>query len=103
MKVTKKSGNSVTFKEVELREALVADMLAAERISGKAEGYEFSLALLSQIGTFDGQALPPDELRRLSVKDFLAIAEAAGLGEVPADLPTGSSTSAEKQGSASNE
>lgn len=103
MKVTKKSGNNVTFREVELREALVADMLAAERMSGRVEGYEFSLALLSQIGTFDGQTLPPDELRRLSVKDFLAIAEAAGLGEVPADLPDGSSTSAGKQGSASKE
>jgi hypothetical protein len=51
------------------------DVILAERVTGKTDGVEFQLALLSQVGTFDGQKLPMEELRRLSMKDFLSIAE----------------------------
>mgnify|MGYP000870775113 CR=1 FL=1 len=73
MKVTKTEGikPSLKVKEVEIRQPLVDDLLKAERIAGKADGIAFMLALLSQVGTFDGKSLPPEELERLSSKDFL--------------------------------
>lgn len=74
MKITKvETKKPYTPENVELREPLVEDLIAAERISGKLDGVEFTTALISQIGTFDGANLPPEELRRLSSKDFLAL------------------------------
>ena len=73
MKITRKTVDTLTFETVELKDPIVDDLLKAERIAGKAEGLEFTLVLLSQVGTFDGKALPPEELRRLSSKDFLDI------------------------------
>lgn len=74
MKITREGGKEpLKFKEVKLREPLVEDLLAAERISGKLEGVAFTTALISQIGTFDGKPQPPEELGRLSSKDFLAL------------------------------
>lgn len=59
------------------------------------------LALLSQVGTFDGKPLPPEELERLSSKDFLDISKELDLSNTPI-LPTGSSTSPEKESSGKN-
>lgn len=102
MKVTKiESGKpSLQVKEVEIRQPLVDDLLKAERIAGKAEGLAFMLALLSQVGTFDGKPLPPEELERLSSKDFLTLSDEVDLRDAPATSPTGSSTSPEKASSA---
>jgi hypothetical protein len=61
------------FERVEIREPLMQDVILAERVTGKTEGVEFQLALLSQVGTFDGQRLPPEELKGVSMQDFLAI------------------------------
>lgn len=75
MKITKVKGaeKPLQIKEVSMREPLVEDLIMAERIAGKVDGVEFTAALLSQIATFDGQPLPPEELRRLSSKDFLTL------------------------------
>lgn len=70
----KKPDNQLRPKEVEIIEPLMENVILAERITGKTDGVEFQLALLSQLGTFDGEKLPPEELRRLSMKDFLSIA-----------------------------
>lgn len=67
------------INEVDIRDALVEDLIQAERIAGKPQGFEFLLAVLSQVGTYDGQALPPEELRRLKGKDFLDLSEELGL------------------------
>lgn len=101
MKVTKVESvkPSLKIEEVEIRQPLVDDLLKAERIAGKADGLAFMLALLSQVGTFDGKALPPEELERLSSKDFLMLSDEVDLRAVPATLPTGSSTSPEKESS----
>lgn len=97
MKVTKIEGSKPSLKveKVEIRQPLVDDLLKAERIAGKADGLAFMLALLSQVGMFDGKALPPEELERLSSKDFLEISKELDLSDT-ATLPTGSSTSPEK-------
>ena len=106
MKITRKAVDTLTFKTVELRDPIVDDLLKAERIAGKAEGLEFTLVLLSQVGTFDGKALPPEELRRLSSKDFLDISMELQLPQEDAPAPPGSdassSTSAGKGDSDAN-
>lgn len=68
-----KSPKKKDFKKVEIREPLMEDVILAERIAGKTEGAEFQLALLAQVGTFDGEKQPPEELRGLSMKDFLSV------------------------------
>lgn len=85
IKVTKSPKLEITA--VEVREPLMEDVVQAERIAGKTEGAEFQLALLSQVGTFDGQKLPPEDLRRLSMKDFLSITNEL-LGSAMGDLLT---------------
>lgn len=82
MKITKKQTEKpLVIKEVEMREPLVDDLIMAERISAKLDGVEYTVALLSQITKFDGKDLPPEELRRLSSRDFLALsAELDSLG-----------------------
>jgi len=103
MKVTKiESGKpQLKVEEVEIRQPLVEDLLKAERIAGKADGLTFMLALLSQVGTFDGKALPPEDLERLSSKDFLDISKELELSGTPIS-PGGSSTSPEKESSGKN-
>lgn len=93
MKVTKVESGKASLKveEVEIRQPLVDDLLKAERIAGKADGLAFMLALLSQVGMFDGKALPPEELERLSSKDFLEISkdlELSGTQTLPSELST---------------
>ena len=95
MKITKKESNRLQFKEVELREPVVGDLIHAERVTGKVDGVDFSVALLSAIGTFDGKTLPPEELSKLSAADFLALSrelDTAAMG-----WPNQSSTLSEKQ------
>ena len=71
----KKPENQLKPKEVEINEPLMDDVILAERVTGKTDGVDFQLALLSQVGTFDGQKLPMEDLRRLSMKDFLSISQ----------------------------
>ncbi len=101
MKITKVEGNKKPLQvtEVEIRESLVEDLINAERISGKTQGFEFLAAVLSQVGTFDGQALPPEELKRLPLKDFLGLASELGLSDTSTS-PDTSSTSSEKENGA---
>jgi hypothetical protein len=63
----------LAFEVVEIREPLMEDVVIAERISGKTDGVDFQLALLSQIGTFDGEAKVYEDLRQLPMKDFMTI------------------------------
>ena len=95
MKITKTESKTLAASEIELRDPTVDDLLKAERIAGKAEGIEFMLAVLSQVALFDGQPQPPEELRRLSSKDFLAIAKELELADAPT-LQTELSTSSGK-------
>jgi len=97
MKVTKIESVKppLRVEKVEIHQPLVDDLLKAERIAGKADGLAFMLALLSQVGTFDGKALPPEELERLSSKDFLEISKDLELSAAQT-LPSESSTSPEK-------
>jgi hypothetical protein len=75
MKVTRVENEvkPLKFDEVAIREPLVGDLILAERISGKTEGYEYAAAVISQIATFDGQSLPPEEIRRIGKTDFLSL------------------------------
>lgn len=93
MKITRKKVETLTFESVEISEPTVDDLLKAERIAGKSEGLEFMLVLLSQVGTFDGKALPPEELRRLSGKDFLDISMELQLPQEAASAPPESDVS----------
>lgn len=73
MRITVLRGDKSEFNNVEIREPVMQDVINAERITGRTDGVEFQLALLSQCGTFDGRTLPPEDLRGLSMKDFLSI------------------------------
>jgi len=100
MKIKKKETEYLTFKEIELREPLVEDLIYAERIAGTNEGIKFALAVLSRIATFDGKQLVPEELQKLRVKDFFQLSksiEAFGLEELAKELLS----SQEKQDSGS--
>lgn len=75
MKINRTDGaqKPLIVNSVDMREPLVQDLVAAERISGRVDGVSFSVALISQISKFDGEKLPPEELGRLSSKAFLAL------------------------------
>jgi hypothetical protein len=74
MKVTvKKQENPLKFENIEAREALVGDMLAAQRISGEGEGPAFNAALMSQICIFDGKQLTFEDLQKMQASDFLSL------------------------------
>lgn len=79
MKVTKTESNFFKPDNVEMRDALVEDLIAAERTTGKIQGFEFLSAVVSQVCVFDGQKLPPEEVKRLSVTDFLELSESLGI------------------------
>lgn len=74
MKVTvKKNDNPLKVENVEAREALVEDMLNAQRASGESEGVGFNTALAAEICTFDGKKLTFEDLRLMPAQDFLSI------------------------------
>ncbi len=67
------------IKEVEIRDALVEDLIAAERIAGSPQGFHFLLAVISLVATFDGKTLVFEDLERLKGRDFLDLTEELGL------------------------
>lgn len=74
MKVTvKKNENPLKFENIEAREALVEDMLNAQRASGESEGVGFNMALMAEICTFDGKKLTYEDLRQMPASDFLSL------------------------------
>lgn len=94
MKIIKKEAAKSEFKEVEVREALAGDLSAAERITGKTEGVEYTIAVISQCCVFDGQKLPPEALGGLSTTDLTVLGNAVAPG--PADGPGKPSASSPK-------
>lgn len=85
MKITKVESNFLQFKEVEVREATVGDLIQAQRVTGKAEGVEFVAALLSQVATFDGKKLPAEELHKLSATNMVELGNAVAPSAVDGD------------------
>lgn len=76
MKIIRKEAESLKFKEVEVREATVGDLIQAERAAGKADGVVFMTALIAQVALFDGKKLPFEELNKLSVADLTELGNA---------------------------
>jgi|GEM_PF-1216095 len=104
MKITKIEGDKkpLEIEEVQMRDALVEDLIAAERISGKPQGFHFLLAVIAQVATFDGKQLVYEDLGRLKGKDFLDLSEELGLMDAET-LQSGLSTSSGKEGSEKEE
>jgi len=74
MKITvNKTEKHLTFENIEAREALVEDMLNAQRASGESEGVAFNMALTAEICTFDGQKKTFEDLRKMRASDFLSL------------------------------
>ncbi|MCM8781384.1 MAG: hypothetical protein NC908_05630 [Candidatus Omnitrophica bacterium] len=66
-------------------------------MSGLIASIKYALAILSQVATFDGKKLVPEELMKLKIKDFFGLAKAIegfGLEELAKELWS----SQEKQG-----
>lgn len=98
MKIKKKKVEYLSYNEVEIREPLVEDLIQAERIAGTDQGMKYALAVLSQVATFDGKKLLPEDLQKLRVRDFFGLAKAVegfGLEELAKEL----FSSQEKEGS----
>jgi len=98
MKINKVEGALKPFvpKSVDVRQPLVDDLVTAEVMSGKTQGYEFLASVVSRCCVFDGQAVPPEDVRNLRMSDFLSLTDALGLNG-PATSPSESSTSSEKE------
>lgn len=99
MKIKKKESAGYTYNEVEIREPLVEDLIAAEMLAGTDQGLKFAMAVLCQIATFDGKRLVLEDLQKLRVRDFFGLARAIegfGLEELAKELLH----SQEKEGSA---
>ena len=74
MKVTvKPAENPLKFENIEAREALIGDMLNAQRASGESEGVGFNSALAAEICTFDGKKLTFEDLKEMKASDFLSL------------------------------
>lgn len=89
MKIIKKDTIQKEYQEIEIREPLVKDLIQAERIAGSANGIQYAVALVSQIATFDGQLLPPEELESLTANVFLDLSKNLtefGLGDLAKEL-----------------
>jgi len=86
MRVTVKR-RKVSYTEIVLNEPTVEDLVKAEKMSGGDRGFEFAVCLLSLIAEFDGQKLPPEEIKKLPASVFLEISRGfmelglTGLGE----------------------
>ena len=83
-------------ENVDVRAVLVEDLINAEQATGKSQGYAFLCGVISQAAVFDGQAQPPEEVRRLSMADFLTLTDELGLNGQAISRDT-SSTSSEKE------
>lgn len=104
MKINKVAGALKPFtpESVDVRQPLVKDLITAEVITGKSQGYLFLCCVISQCCTFDGQNVPPEDVERLGMIDFLELTGKLELNG-PATLPIGSSTSPEKESSESQQ
>jgi len=86
MRVTVKR-RKVSYTEIVLNEPTVEDLVKTEKMSGGDRGFEFAVCLLSLIAEFDGQKLPPEEIKKLPASVFLEISRGfmelglTGLGE----------------------
>ena len=81
MKITiEKSTDKLEIKNVTVREPLVEDFLEAQKYEDQTK---MSLALISQICTFDGKKLTMEELEKLPLATFLELStELASTGLV---------------------
>lgn len=71
MKITiEKSTDKLEIKNVTVREPLVEDFLEAQKYENNTQ---MSMALVSQICTFDGKKLTLEEIEKLSLSTFLEL------------------------------
>lgn len=71
--VKTESKAKIAYEKVEMREPKVADMIAAQRISGQSEGAAYEAALLAQICTFDGKKLQMEDVTELEMEFFFQL------------------------------
>nr|BDD47392.1 hypothetical protein 3 [bacterium] len=76
MKIVKEKTNAVKYEEIKIRTPKVRDYILAERVAGNNQGIRYSVALLSQICTFDGQQLPAEMIEEMDGSDFLELSGA---------------------------
>lgn len=76
--------NVLKFENVDIRKPSAEDFIRAEKIAGKNQGFEFVLALMSIIATFDGEKKVFEDLKKLSFDDFFLLSQ-----EVMGDNLTG--------------
>lgn len=73
MKVTKKEETFTEYKEIEVREPLVADVIEAQKVSGQTSGRKYEAALVAQCAKFDGEKLVMEDIMRIPERFFFEI------------------------------
>ena len=73
MKIEFKKRTAPSFKRIEIEEPTVQDIARAEMLTGRTEGIDFIVALISQIATFDGRKIEYEELRNYPLSFFSQI------------------------------
>ncbi len=89
MKIEIKKAEKPKFDKIEIKEPTVQDYINAERIAGNERGFWFSVCLISQIVTFDGKKLPPEDIAEFPVDVFTRIIgklQGAGFLQVQEEL-----------------
>lgn len=97
MKITKVKSKAVEFKEVELREPLVDDVIVAESMAtmpnGSVNNTKQGAALIARICKFDGKELPVEDVAQLPLRDFLGLVQESGLKDLQTSLGQSSTSS----------
>jgi len=74
MKIQKvKDASILKFTDVVMKEATILDEIKAVKIAGTDKGYDFQLALVAQLCTFDGKKYVMEDLKQLDRADFLEL------------------------------
>lgn len=75
MKIIDEENNALKIDEVKVRQPVAEDFIRAEKIAGKSTGFEFALALMSLVATFDGEKKVFEDLKQLSFDDFFLLSQ----------------------------
>lgn len=92
MQIEIKPSDCLSFENVEVKKPLTDDVISAEMLAEKTEGFSFFLALISVCCTFDGKKLTYEDLKRLDAMDFFALLQSL-MSEKYVDLARLSSAS----------
>lgn len=82
MKITLNKKEEARYKDIQIEEPTVRDIIIAEQASGVSEGIKFDAALIAQCTTFDGQKLVMEDVEQFSRAFFFELKDALMDGQL---------------------